>query len=49
MEGKTNSRENNFNIIRFMAAIMVMAGHMAYIGGVFLADIVGPRNTEPWS
>ena len=32
MEGKTNSRENNFNIIRFMAAIMVMAGHMAYIG-----------------
>ena len=28
MEGKTNSRENNFNIIRFMAAIMVMAGHM---------------------
>ena len=24
MEGKTNSRENNFNIIRFMAAIMVI-------------------------
>ena len=26
-------RENNFNIIRFVAALMVMAGHMAYICG----------------
>ena len=29
-------RDNNFNIIRFVAAIMVMAGHMAYIGGYTL-------------
>ena len=41
MEGKTNSRENNFNIIRFMAAIMVMAGHMAYIGGYSLPILWG--------
>lgn len=41
MEGKTNSRENNFNIIRFMAAIMVMAGHMAYIGGYSLPTLWG--------
>lgn len=27
------SRDNNFNIIRLLAAIMVMSGHMAYIMG----------------
>lgn len=34
-------RENNFNIIRFVAAIMVMAGHMAYIGGYALPTLWG--------
>ncbi len=28
-----------FNIIRFVAAIMVMAGHMAYIGGYTLPTL----------
>lgn len=27
------SRENNFNILRFLAALMVMAGHMAILDG----------------
>ena len=34
-----------FNIIRFVAAIMVMAGHMAYIGGYTLSYIMGRRNS----
>ena len=34
-------RDNNFNIIRFVAAIMVMAGHMAYIGGYTLPTLWG--------
>ena len=34
-------RENNFNIIRFVAALMVMAGHMAYICGSSLPLLFG--------
>ena len=34
-------RDNNFNIIRFVAAIMVMAGHMAYIGSYTLPTLWG--------
>ena len=30
---QNNSRENNFNIIRFVAAIMVIYGHMYYLIG----------------
>lgn len=33
MENQNNYRCNNFNILRFLAAIMVMAGHMAFIDG----------------
>ena len=33
MIDKKTMHQNNFNILRFMAAIMVMAGHMSYIDG----------------
>lgn len=33
MENQENLRCNNFNMLRFIAALMVMAGHMAYIDG----------------
>ena len=40
------SRENNFNILRIIAAIMVMAGHMSFIiGGGKQASIVGSGYT----
>ena len=40
MEEKTK-RENNFNIIRMVAALMVMAGHMAYICGTTVPSLFG--------
>ena len=41
-------RDNNFNIIRFVAAIMVMAGHMAYIGGYTLPTLWGEGILFDW-
>lgn len=31
--GVEKGKDNNFNIIRLVAALMVMSGHMAYIMG----------------
>lgn len=35
------NRQNNFNALRLMAAIMVMVGHMAYLTGGLPATILG--------
>ncbi|MDO4556894.1 MAG: acyltransferase [Lachnospiraceae bacterium] len=36
-----SGRENNFNILKFVAAFMVIAGHMAYISGGELPILLG--------
>ena len=40
-KGVGMKRENNFNVIRFVAALMVMAGHMAYICGTSVPLFLG--------
>lgn len=43
---KTNPisiRSNNFNILRFLAALMVMAGHMGYILGTSVPQLWGEQ------
>ncbi len=37
------TRSNNFNILRFLAALMVMAGHMGYILGTSVPQLWGEQ------
>ena len=46
MKENSNSsviRSNNFNILRFLAALMVMAGHMGYILGTSVPQLWGEQ------
>lgn len=39
----TNSRQNNFSILRFLAAVMVLAGHMSYLSGNIVPTFLGDQ------